>query len=85
MRHAPWARPSFWMMRFPTRIRFTGASLAYTFAGIIGGGFAPLIMAALFKSYSSSYAISIYVAGAACVTGLVLLLARETAHKPLEE
>ncbi len=76
---------SFIIEQFPTRIRFTGASLAYTFAGIIGGGFAPLIMAALFKSYSSSYAISIYVAGAACVTGLVLLLARETAHKPLEE
>ena len=30
--------------QFPTRVRYAGSSLAYTLAGIIGGGFAPLII-----------------------------------------
>jgi len=71
--------------QFPTRVRYAGSSLAYTLAGIIGGGFAPLIMASLLKLYRTTTGISLYVGGTLCVTLAALLLARETAKCPLEE
>jgi metabolite-proton symporter len=70
--------------QFPDRVRYAGASLAYTLAGIVGGGFAPLIIASLFKSWGSTMAVSMYVAGALGVTLVALLVARETARRPLE-
>ena len=70
--------------QFPNRVRYAGSSLAYTLAGILGGGFAPLIIASLFKSYGSTLAVSLYVTGALCLTLVALLVARETAHEPLE-
>jgi len=71
--------------QFPTRVRYAGSSLAYTLAGIAGGGFAPLIFASLFRVYRTSTAISLYVVAALCVTAVALLMARETATSPLEE
>src|SRR5437016_221084 len=71
--------------QFPTRVRYAGSSLAYTLAGIIGGGFAPLIMASLLQAYRTTIGISLYVEGALCVTLVALLLAREAAKSPLEE
>jgi hypothetical protein len=52
---------------------------------VLGGGIAPLMFATLLKRFGSSFALSVYLAAALCVTGVVLLLARETAHEPLEE
>ena len=71
--------------QFPTRVRYAGSSLAYTFAGIIGGGFAPLIIASLFRAYHTTTAISLYVVGALGVTCVALLAARETGKSALEE
>ena len=70
--------------QFPTRVRYAGSSLAYTLAGIVGGGFAPLIITTLFKSYGSTLAISAYVTGALCLTLTAVFVARETAKAPLE-
>ncbi len=70
--------------QFPNRVRYAGASLAYTLAGIVGGGFAPLIITTLFKSTGSTLWISGYVSVALCLTLVALLAARETARKPLE-
>jgi len=70
--------------QFPTRVRYAGSSLAYTLAGIVGGGFAPLIITGLFKSYGSTLAISIYVTIALCLTLAALFAAHETAKLPLE-
>jgi metabolite-proton symporter len=71
--------------QFPTRVRYAGASLAYTLAGILGGGFAPLIIVALFRHSHSTTSVSLYVSGALAVTALALFAARETARRPLEE
>ena len=71
--------------QFPTRVRYAGSSLAYTLAGIAGGGFAPLIIASLFRVYGTSTQVSLYVVAALCVTGVAVLMARETATSPLEE
>ncbi|MCA4824579.1 MHS family MFS transporter [Serratia sp. JUb9] len=69
--------------QFPTRVRYAGSSLAYTLAGIVGGGFAPLIITSLFKSYDSTLAISAYVTLTLLITLWAVLAAKETAHKPL--
>ncbi|WP_220792122.1 MFS transporter [Gluconacetobacter azotocaptans] len=65
--------------QFPPAIRYTGASIAYTFGSLAGGGaFAPLIMASLFRETSSTLAISLYTLAALLVSGAGMLLARET-------
>ncbi|GAB7534053.1 MFS transporter [Burkholderia sp. 22PA0099] len=71
--------------QFPTRVRYAGSSLAYTLAGILGGGFAPLIIVALFRQWHTTTAVSLYVTGALVITSIALLAARETAHRPLED
>jgi metabolite-proton symporter len=70
--------------QFPARVRYAGSSLAYTLAGIVGGGFAPLIITTLLKSYGSTLAISCYVAAALGLTLIAVAAARETSNRPLE-
>ena len=36
--------------QFPTRVRYAGASLAYTFAGMFAGGIAPMVFTALYRA-----------------------------------
>jgi MFS family permease len=76
---------SFVIEQFPTRVRYAGSSLAYTLAGIVGAGFAPLIIASLHRLYGTTTAIALYVVAALVVTCLALLFARETAAAPLQE
>ncbi|SSW65132.1 Inner membrane metabolite transport protein YhjE [Achromobacter agilis] len=70
--------------QFPGRVRYAGSSLAYTLAGIAGGGFAPLIIASLFKTWNSTLAISLYVTAALALTAVAVLAASETAKSPLK-
>ena len=76
---------AFVIEQFPTRVRYAGSSLAYTLAGILGAGFAPLIMTTILRAYGTWIAISIYVAAALAVTLLALAAARETASRPIPE
>ena len=69
---------------FPTRVRYAGSSLAYTLAGIVGGGIAPVVFATLQMAYGSTHALSTYLAIALLVTGVVLLIARERAGADLD-
>jgi MFS family permease len=70
--------------QFPTRVRYAGSSLAYTLAGIVGGGIAPVMFATLQKVYGTTLALSTYLAVALLITGVVLLIARERAGAALE-
>jgi MFS family permease len=76
---------AFVIEQFPTRVRYAGSSLAYTLAGILGAGFAPLIMTTALRAYGTWIAISIYVAVALTITLLALAAARETANRPLAD
>jgi len=53
---------------FTPRLRYSGASLGYQLASIIAGGPAPLIATALFATYHTGYAISIYMAACAVIS-----------------
>lgn len=68
--------------QFPGHVRYAGSSLAYTLAGIIGGGFAPLIITSLYKETGSTLWVSLYVTLALGITLFALWKAKETAHHP---
>ncbi|VXC48766.1 Sugar phosphate permease [Arthrobacter sp. 9V] len=64
--------------QFPARLRYAGSSLAYTLAGVIGGGFAPVIFTLLYGGGSGGwYLIAGYILLAAIVTIVGMLLGRD--------
>ena len=64
--------------QFPTRVRYAGASVAYTFAGVFAGGIAPLVFTALYSRFHATMPLVLYAAGAVIVTLLALAGAGNT-------
>ncbi len=62
---------------FPTQVRYTGSSLAFSTAGILGASLAPYAATWLAKTYGLPY-VGYYLSTAAVLTFLGLLLVRET-------
>ncbi len=60
--------------QFPARLRYTGSSLAYTFAGIIGGAIAPLAFTYLLAKTGTGFVIGAYIVVACIVTLIGLAL-----------
>jgi MFS family permease len=71
--------------QFPTRVRYAGSSVAYTLTGIVAGGVAPLLFAALYRAYGMTLPLSLYVCAAMAVTVVVIWGTAETAKAPLRE
>jgi metabolite-proton symporter len=69
---------------FPTRIRYSGVSLAYQLTSIVAGSLAPIIALSLYKQYDSATPVAIYVGVACLISGVSALLARETRGLELE-
>ena len=69
---------------FPTRIRYSGVSLAYQLTSIIAGSLAPIVALWLYKIYGSATPVAIYVGAACLISGISALLARETRGLELE-
>ncbi|GAB3493591.1 MFS transporter [Nocardiopsis coralliicola] len=67
---------------FEAEVRYTGASLGYQIASVLGGGLAPIIMVALLSATGTSMAVSAYliVLGLAAL-GSVWLLVRARARR----
>ncbi|RSN59376.1 MFS transporter [Amycolatopsis sp. WAC 04182] len=63
--------------QFSPRLRYTGSSLAYTLAGVIGGAPAPLLFTALLAGFDTWVAIGVYLLATAVVTVVGVLLARD--------
>ena len=61
---------------FPTEVRYSGASLTFNLAGILGASFAPLIAIWLAKSYGIGY-VGLYLSVAALISVLALLAIRK--------
>jgi MFS family permease len=56
---------------FPARLRYSGSSIGYQFASVIGGGIAPFIATALFARDPHGFLIAAYLA----VTAVISLVA----------
>ncbi|TDE32649.1 MFS transporter [Nonomuraea mesophila] len=63
---------------FSTRLRYSGASMGYQVAGIVGGSLAPVIALQLFHTFQTTLAVSVYVVVALVVTAVGLAIAPET-------
>jgi metabolite-proton symporter len=70
---------------FPTRIRYSGVSIAYQLTAIFAGSLAPIIALWLYKDLHSSVPVSVYVAIACAISGISAMLARETKGVELSE
>ncbi len=53
---------------FPVKVRYSGASLGYQLGAVVGGGFAPIIAAALLEHFATTTAIAIYMAAACAIS-----------------
>ena len=62
--------------QFHARLRYTGTSLAYTFAGIIGGAVAPAAFTWLLSKDESGNTVAAYVVVAMLVTLVGLAIGR---------
>jgi len=70
---------------FPTRIRYSGASIAYQLTAIFAGSLAPIIAVKLVAVYGSAFPVAVYVGIACAISGASALLARETKGVELAE
>lgn len=65
---------------FPTEVRYSGASLTFNFAGIIGAAFAPMIAIWLAKNYGIDF-VGYYLTIAAVISFISLLVISKKEHK----
>jgi MFS family permease len=65
---------------FPTEVRYSGSSLTFNFAGIIGAAFAPIIAIWIAKNYGLAY-VGYYLSAAALLTFVSLLVISKKEHK----
>jgi metabolite-proton symporter len=70
---------------FATRIRYSGASIAYQATSIFAGSLAPIVAVFLYREYGSAFWVAVYVGVACLISGITALLARETAGKELAD
>ena len=70
---------------FPTRIRYSGVSIAYQLTSIVAGSLAPIIALWLYSETGSATPVAIYVGIACAISGISALLAKETKGVELAE
>jgi MFS family permease len=71
--------------QFATTSRYTGASLGYQLATLLGAGFTPGIVAQIFKdSGQNTGSVALYLAGMSVVSIVFILLTREPKNNDLE-
>jgi MHS family shikimate/dehydroshikimate transporter-like MFS transporter len=77
---------AFFAELFSTRVRYSGASLGYQAAAVLGGGLAPLIGTALLAwSGGEAWPIATYMIALITVTIVSVLLATETFQEDISE
>jgi metabolite-proton symporter len=74
---------AFFSEMFGTSVRYSGASIGYQLASVVAGALAPTIATALLATYRSALPIAIYVAAAAVVTLVAVLVSSETRTRDL--
>jgi metabolite-proton symporter len=67
---------------FPTAVRYTGSSITFNLAGIVGASVAPYIATWLAQTYGLHY-VGYYLVAASTITLAALLAIRETRHDTL--
>lgn len=69
---------------FDTEVRYSGASIGYQSAAIVGGSLAPLIGVFLLREFDTSWAVVIYIMTALAITLVATLTTPETRGRALD-
>jgi MFS transporter, MHS family, proline/betaine transporter len=69
---------------FPTRLRYSGLALTYGMASALFGGTAPVVAATLARQGGTARSPAWYTTAVAAVAVVCVLMAPETAHRPLD-
>ncbi|MFG3339178.1 MFS transporter [Glycomyces sp. NPDC048151] len=69
---------------FPTKVRYSGAGLAYNLGGLLGGGITPLVVAQIAET-SGTAGVGWLLGGISVVNLLCILALPETRHRDLEQ
>ncbi|SFS65753.1 MFS transporter [Saccharopolyspora flava] len=72
------SQAAFFTEMFPTRMRYTGISIAAQVTSIVAGALAPIIAGALLAWYGGSIPITAYVLLAIAISGVAVAVTRET-------
>ncbi|MCX5264942.1 MFS transporter [Streptomyces sp. NBC_00199] len=70
---------------FGTRVRYTGASLGYQGATLVGAGFSPMIATSLVASSGNGTPVALLLCGGSLITALTVWFVRETSRTSLGE
>ncbi|MCW2702627.1 MAG: transporter [Blastococcus sp.] len=70
---------------FSTELRYSGASMGYQLAGVLGGGIAPIVAISLVDAFGTAYAVSVYVLAMVVLTLVALAVAPETSERSLRQ
>ncbi|WP_022870207.1 MFS transporter [Yaniella halotolerans] len=72
--------------QFGTSSRYTGASMGYQLATLIGAGFTPTILASLYAASGGTSVTTViwYLVGLALISGIAIILTRESKNLDLE-
>jgi len=70
---------------FPIHLRYSGASIAYQLASIIGGGVAPIISLYLLHQYGSAIPIGIYIMACCAISLLAVAKLKDGSGQNLQE
>jgi MFS family permease len=75
---------SFLAELFPTKIRYTGASVGYQLAGVFAGGVSlPLATYMLIRCHNQSWPVALYIISFSVITIIATLIVKETYKKDI--
>jgi metabolite-proton symporter len=69
---------AFFSELFPARVRYSGCSLSFALAGVLGGALAPMIAVKLMAATGASWSVALYLSAMALVSFISLLLLSES-------
>jgi metabolite-proton symporter len=76
---------AFFSELFPTKVRYSGTSVAYNVASLIAGSLSPIIALALYQAFGSGQAIALYLVVMGVISIVAVSFARETRDMRLSE
>src|SRR3989440_967020 len=80
------AQSSFFAELFPTRVRYSGASLASQLGSVFSGGLSPLIATALLaRTGGKSWPVSLYMVGLVLLPGVSVWVSRGTHKQAIDD
>ncbi|TLM87076.1 MFS transporter [Pseudarthrobacter sp. NamE5] len=76
---------AFFSELFPTKVRYSGTSVAYNVASLIAGSLSPIIALALYQAFGTGQAIALYLVLMGVISIIAVSFARETKDMKLSD